>query len=75
MLNLIGQNITRSIIRTIKTRQREVRVGNTLKLVRDAKFYDDSGRINLAVRDTMIHELQPKTPFKCINVATNFLEW
>ena len=52
--------------------QREVPVGNKLKLVREAKFYDDTGCINLAVWETLIPTLKPNTPFKCLNVATNF---
>ena len=51
--------------------QREVRVGGSLKSVRDAKFYDETGSINLAVWETLIQYIKPKVPFRCKNITTN----
>ena len=40
-------------------------------MARDAKFYDETGSINLAVWDVLINDLKPKTSFKSCNIATN----
>ena len=52
--------------------QREARVGGTLKFVREAKFYDETGCINFAIWDILINELKPKTSLKFSNITTNF---
>jgi len=52
--------------------ERDVRVGDTMKKVWDAKFYDQTGSITLAVWDSLIKHIDQKIRFRCKNVTTNY---